>query len=205
MAGGGAGDGVSQLTSTFMTDHEALIQERLSTSWDHGDETVAADYVDADYGHDEWDGYPDEYWAGYTAEPPTPPGPAWFHNPRLLFGLIGVAAAALVVASVLLITGKDSGEIPTARHLSTRTAPATPSERSTPPPAEPPSSTASSSPSAETSSPVPEDAPLPEESQQPAESAAPPPPAPETGLNKSGAGPKINVTRTPMSFTPGKH
>lgn len=210
MAGGDAAPGVGQLTSVFMTDPEALAEEGLVTSVDTydaaGPSTQIDEFGDPYFGPADWDSYPVEDWGTYPADPPPPPGPPWFRNPRLLFGLIAAAAACLVVATVLLITGKDSGEIPTSRHLSTRPAPETPSERSAPrPPGRSSSATPSSSSSAESSSSPAEEAPPPAEPQQPAESAAPPPPAPEAGQNKSPAGPKINVTRTPMSFTPGKH
>ncbi|MEI6251933.1 MAG: hypothetical protein WCP30_03930 [Mycobacteriaceae bacterium] len=146
---------------------------------------------------DDWDTYPVD-----QAQPPAAP---WSRNPRLLFGLIAVAAAALVVATVLLITGRQSGEIPTAPQLSTRTTPNTPSAPSSPrPPSEPASSTPpSSSPSAESSAAGSEESLAPAEPEQPAEPAVAPPPSPTA--SHSPAGPKINVTRTPMSFTPGKH
>jgi hypothetical protein len=193
-----------------MTDSEALAEKGLSTSgglcYEPGRHEDTDGYPEPDYGDVDWDAYPVEDWATYRSEPAPPPAPPWFRNPRLLFGLIAVAAAALVVATVLLITGKDSGEMPTARHLGTKTASDTPSERSSPrPSAEPSSSPATSpSPSAETSSPAAEDSPLPAAPQLPAESAAAPPPSP-AGQSRSPAGPKINVTRNPMSFAPEKH
>jgi len=140
-----------------------------------------------------------------VAEPVQPAKAPWFRNPRLLFGLIAVAAAALVVATVLLITGKQPGEIPTTPDLGTR---AIPRARSTPrAPSKPaPSTPVPSSPTAETSSGSAEETAAPAEPEQPAEPpAAPLPPSPTAGQSKSPAGPRINVTRTPMSFTPGKH
>jgi len=144
----------------------------------------------------------DEPWDGYPVADPVQPATApWFRNPRLLFGLIAVAAAALVVATVLLISGKQSGEIPTTPELDTR---ATPSARSTPrAPSRPaPSTPVSSSPTPEPSSRSAEETAAPAEPEQPAE---PPPASPTASPSKSPAGPKLNVTRTPMSFTPGKH
>jgi cytoskeletal protein RodZ len=168
-----------------MTDPEALAYE---------------DVVD-----DAWDSYPADDWNTYPVAGPVQPAKApWFRNPSLLFGLIAMAAAALVVATVLLITGKQSGEIPTTPDLSTR---ATPSVRSTPrAPSGPAPSTPESSSTPETSTESAEETAAPAEPEQPAEPpAAPLPPSPSASQSKSPAGPKINVTRTPMSFTPGKH
>ena len=80
----------------------------------------ADDLVDAGYAWDDYiDGsYLDDDWAAIPAQRPPWRLPPWFRNPRP-FGLITVAAAALVVASVLLITGSQSGEIPTTPQLST--------------------------------------------------------------------------------------
>ena len=163
-------------------------------------------YPGEDVVDDLWDSYPADDWDTYPVVEPVQPAKApWFRNPRLLFGLIALAAAALVVATVLLITGKQSGEIPTKPDLSTR---ATPSARSTPrAPSRPtPSTPVFSSPTAETSSPSAEETETPAAPEQPVEPPASPlPPSPTASQSKSPAGPKINVTRTPMSFTPGKH
>jgi cytoskeletal protein RodZ len=179
-----------------MTDPEALTDEDLTTSGWPGDTFDEAD----------WDSYPIDDWADPPVEQHQPPAPPWYRNPRLLFGLIAVAAAALVVATVLLITGRESGEIPTTPQLSVRTTPTTPSERSTPPaPSESSSAPVSASDGAESAPADAEEAPAPAEPAQPAEASAAPAPAPTAVQGKSPAGPKINVTRTPMSFTPGKH
>jgi len=178
-----------------MNDSEALADEDLSTSG----------YLHDDVDDPDWSGYPIDDWGPYPVERAQPPAAPWFRNPRLLFGLIAVAAAALVVATVLLITGRQSGEIPAAPQLSTRTTPNTPSASSTPrPPSEPASSTPpSSSPSAESPAVDTGESPAPAESEQPAEPPIAPLPSP--AASQSPAGPRINITRTPMSFTPGKH
>jgi hypothetical protein len=178
-----------------MTDPEALADQDLSMSgWPEDT------YDDLD-----WDSYPIDDWAAYPVEDRQPPPAPWYRNPRLLFGLIAVAAAALVVATVLLITGRKSGEIPSTPQLSIRTTPTTPSERSSSrAPSE--SSTPASSPASAESSPVGTDeSPPAAEPAQPAEDSAAPVPSPAGGQGKKPAGPKINVTRTPMSFTPGNH
>lgn len=183
-----------------MTEHEALADE---------DFLAPTGLADTDYLESDWDAFAIDDWETYPAERhrPQPPATPWFRNPRLLFGLIATAAAALVVATVLLITGKQSGEIPTTPQLSTRSTAATPSERSAPSsPSESTSPTPSSaSSSAESSDTATEEVPAPVDPPQQAEAPPVPPPAPATGQSRSPAGPKINVTRTPMSFTPGKH
>ena len=179
-----------------MTDPEALADEDLTMSG----------YPDGHLVDDAWDGYPSDDWDTYPVIEPLQPAKApWFRNPRLLFGLIAIAAAALVVATVLLITGKQSGEIPTTPDpgsIATTSARSTPRAPSKPAPSTP----VSSSPSAETSSPSAEETATPAEPEQPAEPPADPlPPSPTTRQSKSPAGPKINVTRTPMSFAPAAH
>lgn len=182
-----------------MTDPEALADQDLLTSGWPEDTPDGA----------HWDSFPIEDWGTHAVEQTLPPAAApWFRNPKLLFGLIAVAAAALVVATVLLITGRQSGEIPTARQLSTRTAPTTPpSQSSTPRAPSESSAPSSSSPNAESSPAGSAESPVPAEPAQPAgpPEAPAPAPAPTAGQGKSPAGPKINVTRTPMSFTPDKH
>jgi hypothetical protein len=174
-----------------------------SPEWDDSDPPI--DEWDGDeWDGDEWDG---DEWDGYAAAPRSTAAPRasrpWYRDPRWLFGLIALAAAALVVATVLLVTGRGSGEIPTAPELTTRT-PAVPSGTPRPEPRVPesasPTTTTSASSTSEQSSPV--DSPAPE---QPAVSLPEVPEAPPAvSPTKSQAGPRINVTRTPMSFSPGQ-
>ncbi len=175
-----------------MTDREALPDEDLAAWWIGGDDL-------------DWDW--DELRVDHE---PEPSGPPWYRSPGPLLALISVAAATLVVAVALVIA--DSGEIPTRPALGTKTVPtgvpspsravatATAPEPSTPAPE---SSAVDETPD-EGQSPVPAEAAGPAE---PAASAAAPPPLP---VNSPGAlaesdpeGPRINVTRSPMSFTPG--
>jgi len=115
-----------------------------------------------------------------------------------------VAASALVVATVLLITGRQSGEIPTTPQLSIRTTPTAPSVRSTPraPFASASPVPSSSSPDTESSPAGTDEYPVPDE---PAEQVEPPDGPEPSPTASHSAGPRINVTRTPMSFTPGSH
>jgi hypothetical protein len=165
---------------------------------------------------DDWDG---SYLpAARRPQPPRDSRPL-YRDPRWLFLLIALAAAALVVATVLLVTGRGSGEIPTAPGLGTRTPANTtsaPSPSGAPPSpsqsAESASASSSSTPASPTSSPSsttpaseePAAVDVPEQ-QQPTASAAEPPPPPAASQNRSPSGPRINVTRTPMSFSPGKN
>ena len=96
-----------------MTDPEALADQDL----------VISGWPDDTPDDVHWDSYPIDDWDTHTVEQTQHRAAPWFRNPRLLFGLIAVAAAALVVATVLLITGRESGEIPTAPQLRTRAAP----------------------------------------------------------------------------------
>ena len=210
-----------------MTDQQILrhhadgyAADVLPRSQDAADETgfpqpdyAQPEYDESGYGHGgEWDGgqwdggeWDGGEWDGYVAaaRPTTPPRVLrpWYRDPRWLFGLIALAAAALIVATVLLITGRRSGEIPTAPELTTRTpssATSAPSPRSTPPgPSVSPTTTPTSAAST-TEQPSAVDIPA---AVPPMASAAEPPPEPTA----SRAGPRINVTRTPMSFSPGKH
>lgn len=206
-----------------MSEKEALAGQDLATPETLGDYQEPVDeWGDGDDWDDpptldDWDDYPEygansEYRGADQGAPPQVS--AWFRNPRWLFGLIALAAAALVVATVLLVTGRGSGEMPTAPQLSTRTSPttaSTPASRSAPPPRATSSSTSTSpstSPSDSTSeSPAEEPAEEPgQEPALPAESAPPSATEPaSSSASRSPAGPRINVTRTPMSFTPGRH
>jgi hypothetical protein len=132
-------------------------------------------------------------WARYWNETPTaPPKPPWYRNSHVLLAMIAVAAAVLVVASVLLVTLDGAGfnqtrqlrSISPATSAAVTTAPQTASATPLPTP----------SPASELQS-----APAPE----PSVSAEPPPPTPRTPDANASDGPRINVTRTPMSFTPG--
>lgn len=188
-----------------MTDPRALAEEDLAAP------RFAADDAGAFDDGAGWDGYLDadgsylgDEWTAISRPPAPAPSTPWFRNPALLFGLIAVAAAALVVASVLLITGRQSGEIPTAPHLSTRATPSSAVERSTAQQSSEPSATATSSPVESSPSEAVESV-EPGAPQQPAQPAAPAAPPPAAEQTRIPTGPNLNVTRTPMSFTPGKH
>ncbi|MCB1290590.1 hypothetical protein [Mycolicibacterium sp.] len=193
-----------------MTDREAPPEGDLS-DWlidQHGD-TVVDDCA----AWDEWGAW-DEWrdqdeWCGWDGDPGAgtqhPVGPPFYRRPGLILSLIMIAAAALVVALALLIANDGLGRTPDKPHPS-RLTPPTPSALPTP----------SGTPSAETPSPAearPEPSPTepPESDQdlqsttaepQPAADDVPAPAAAERGTQNS-PGPRINVTRTPMSFTPG--
>ena len=187
-----------------MTEPQALADEDLAVSGTTGEFYEGGfDAVDGYPEPDYWGPHPTDGWDGYRAAAAHPPATPLYRNPRMLFGLIAMAAAALVTATVLLITGKQSGEIPTTPELSTRTAPTTPSGQSTP---RAPSPTESSAPesSADAEDSLPETSPTPLEPEQPVQSETPTP-TPTASQSRSQSGPRINVTRTPMSFTPGKH
>lgn len=137
-------------------------------------------------------------WARYWNEAPAaPPKPPWYHNSRVLLTMIAVAAAALVVATVLLLILDSPGfnQTEPLRSISPPTTaeaiPATETAAPTPLPA-----TASET--------APETAPETAAAADPAASAeqSPPPTAQRSAGSDRSDGPRINVTRTPMSFTP---
>jgi len=129
------------------------------------------------------------YWNGAPTAPPKPP---WYRNSRVLLAMIIVAAAVLVVASVLLVTLDGAGFNQTGQLRSINpatSAPATTAPQSASATTQPTPSTVSELQTATATAP---DA-----------SAEPPPPAPRTPDANLSDGPRINVTRSPMSFTPG--
>jgi hypothetical protein len=153
---------------------------------------------------DEWAGDWDDDWdrRAPAASAPQPVAQPWYRSPRLLVVLIGAAAAMLVVATALLVGGRFGGQIPTSPQLDIRTA--LPSASATPPPSRverrnstTPSTTGSPTPSSAADAPtvVPEPVqPLPAPSLEA-------PPAERAPADSDG--PSLNVTRTPMSFSPG--
>jgi hypothetical protein len=133
-------------------------------------------------------------WARYWNEAPAaPPKPPWYRNARVLLVMIAVAAAVLVVASVLLVT-LDGADFNQTRQL-----------RSISPATSAPATTALQTASA---TPLPTPSPVTELQSAPttapdASAEPPPPPAPRRPDTNPSDGPRINVTRAPMSFTPG--
>lgn len=158
-------------------------------------------------GEDLWppDGDPslwdeDDSWAGHPMSRSAVKSP-WYRSPGLLLALIGLAAATLVVAAVLLVTGEPSGETPARLRPDTGTTPAlsSPPERpSVTPPAPSTSDSASSSTAEpdEPAEPLPPVEPAPVEQPAPSASVAPEPPI-------DPVEPRVSLTRTPMSFSPG--
>lgn len=144
-----------------------------------------------------WDDYPSQ-----TMPTPQRKAPPWYRSPRLLLVLIGLAAAVLVVATALLVTGRQSGEIPATPRLESRTS----AEVSPTPTSATPSSTPTSATATSTTEQSTEESTEPEVTAEPVESPPPGPAsaAPPASQSRSPEGPRINVTRTPMSFTPGK-
>jgi hypothetical protein len=183
-----------------MTDPEALPDEDLS-AWPINDD------ADEDFDWD-WDAPP-------VDREPEPSRPAWYRSPGPLLALISGAAATLVVAVALVIT--DSGEIPTRPALGTKAvSTGAPSPSRAAPTADAPESSPSVPSSAEESN-AEEEPPAAVAVVRAAEPAAPPAAPPPAALpvdspgavegsNAAGSnsdGPRINVTRSPMSFTPG--
>jgi len=129
------------------------------------------------------------YWNGAPTAPPKPP---WYRNSRVLLAMIIVAAAVLVVASVLLVTLDGAGFNQTGQLRSINPATSAPATTA------PQSASATTQPTPSTVSEL-QTAPA----TAPDASAEPPPPAPRTPDANLSDGPRINVTRSPMSFTPG--
>ena len=191
----------------------------LPPSAELDDAQLNADYDDAAFdatSDGEWDGdvwegavWDGDEWDGdvWDVDPHLTPPPRVHQrssrDPRWLLALIGLAAAALVVATVLLFTGRGAGEIPTApESAATRTPASTPGSPSPSRTRPSPSATTPTSASSASEEPSAVEVPAPvgptaSVSELPSEPSA-------ESRNKSSSGPRINVTRTPMSFSPGK-
>lgn len=143
-------------------------------------------------------------WAAYWNEAPAaPPKPPWYRNTRVLVAIITAAAAALVMAGAALVAlgspalgnpalgspgftpARPMGEI--APRTSTAVTPATVPR------------TAADVTSGAESTAAPKPVPGPAESATPPDLPARAAPAPDS---RRSDGPRINVTRTPMSFAP---
>lgn len=148
----------------------------------------------------------EEFAQAVTRETVGPRRPVWYRDPRVLVGLIVAALAVLVVASVVLLASGQLGEPTDGTDMTLRPTIRT-SSIIAPPSSSPPASTSQSPatpstsatpPTSETSSGEPpvgaEPAPA-----QPEPATAEPPVARDTQ-----EGPRTNVTRNPMSFTPGQ-
>lgn len=186
--------------------------------WDQfeGGYDFTGDYTD-DFTGDYTDDYTDTYNGGYGqwAEPVRAARRPWHRNPRVLAALIGAASASLAVSVVLLLTTDTFGDSPARLRPAIRTTAVSAA------PSEPPqvaSETGESTAAPETSS-----EPTTPEAEQPgaegavteaelsAEPSAEPAAEPSAGAPARGQeggsdqpeGPRINVTRSPMSFTPG--
>jgi len=134
-------------------------------------------------------------WARYWNEAPTaPPKPPWYRNPRVLLAMIVAAGAVLVATTALLLT-LSSGDFNQTRQLrSINPTPTAPASSAAATASATPSPTA---PSESVSDPTPADAPA------PSADAPAPQLTPRSADTDHSDGPRINVTRTPMSFTPG--
>jgi hypothetical protein len=185
-----------------MTDRQTPLRQDGHDADDNWPDGWAGSLDDWDDSLDGWDG---RAAPAHSAAPPRV-GRPWFGDQRWLFGLIGAAAAALVVAAVLLITGRDSGQIPTAPDLSTR-APTNTTTALTPrvgPPSSPTSVSATSVSAASSTSELPSPVETPDPIQSATSATELPPEPSSANRTKNQDAPQINVTRTPMSFSPGK-
>ena len=134
-------------------------------------------------------------WTRYWSEAPAaPPKPPWYRNSRVLLAMITAAAATLVVATALLVTLSSADFNQTRELRSINPAPIEPAIE-TAPIAAPPAPEAQAETEAE-----------PPAAADPTASAdaPPPPPAPRVVDSNNSDGPRMNVTRAPMSFTPGQ-
>jgi hypothetical protein len=137
------------------------------------------------------------YWNDTDAVPPTfeTPKPPWFRNTRVLAGVIAAAASALVVAGAALVALNSSAFPQTSplRSISTATTEPVPNSAvSVPAPVVEPAPAEA----------VTEPAIGPDSGPELPPSAADDPPAPRLTVPNRSDGPRINVTRTPMSFAP---
>lgn len=172
------------------------------------EDAPSEDVSDEEFGYDYTDDYADHYKehpegpTGYWTEPTAPARRPWHRNPIVLLGLIAAASVALATAAVMLLTtaGRDDSPTRVRPTIKTTAVSVSPSQRvpqTTPtsrsPETTPGTSTSASSDAASTAA---------ENPAAPTEAPAQPPSARPTGSGEPG-GPRINVTRSPMSFTPG--
>lgn len=164
-------------------------------------------YEEVSYAEPEWDWdsepeadqYGDPYADTYVRwpEPETPIRRPLHRNPVILLGLIAAASVALSVAAVLLLTDSRDADAPTKLKPTIRTTAVVlpPSESASEPSAveTTPETSADEASATESAEEIPA---------APTEAPAPVPSARGGGEDNSD-GPRINVTRSPMSFTPG--
>ena len=155
----------------------------------------------------------DRYYYPDVEDPQVPPRPVpWHRNSRVLFGLMSTAALAGVVATVLLFARETQApELAPPAEAGARIT-ATPLRPTPVPQRADPAGPAAPTPAAETPSPPPEPQPEAEAEAEaeavpaavePTAPPAAPPPEPGTDADADEPqGPRINVTRSPMSFAP---
>ena len=170
-----------------------------------------APYEEVSYAEPEWDWgcepdadqYEDPYADTYVRWPEAQPQirRPWHRNPVVLLGLIAAASVPLSVAAVLLLTGDDTDDHPR------KFTPTIGTTAVAIPPSESASETSLVEMTPETSAESAEPTAAATESAEeipaaPAEAPAPLPSA-RGGEPDESDGPRINVTRSPMSFAPG--
>lgn len=145
--------------------------------------------------------YDEPAWASTAASPPHRP---WYRRPGFLIGVIITALVALVVASVLLLTRSTFDEQDTERD-EVRLKPTIRTSSVI----MPSSTTPTSATTTATTSTEPTQNSTPSEETEPAPEPQPAPVGPTAGgaIGEQNPAtpprPRTNVTRTPMSFTPG--
>ena len=172
-----------------MASHEEAPYEEVSYAepeWDWGSELDADPYEDP---------YADTYVRWPETQPPI--RRPWHRNPIFLLGLIAAASVPLSVAAVLLLTGNDADDRPMKF---------TPTIRTTAVAIPPPESTSEVSVVETTPQTSAEETTATEAAEEiPVATIEAPAPLPSArgGETDESDGPRINVTRSPMSFTPG--
>jgi hypothetical protein len=172
-----------------MASHEEAPYEEVSYAepeWDWGSELDADSYEDP---------YADTYVRWPETEPPI--RRPWHRNPLILLGLIAAASVPLSVAAVLLLTDDRDADVATKLKPTIRTTAVML------PPSESASQTSAAESTPQTSA---EETTATESAAEiPAATIEVPAPLPSArgGETDESDGPRINVTRSPMSFTPG--
>lgn len=164
-------------------------------------------YAEVSYAEPEWDWgsepdadqdedpYADTYVRWPETEPPI--RRPWHRNPIILLGLIAAASVPLSVAAVLLLTEDRDADVATKLKPTIRTTAVVL------PPSESASQTSAAESTPQTSAVETTATESAEEiAVAPTEAPAPLPSA-RGGESDESDGPRINVTRSPMSFTPG--
>lgn len=139
--------------------------------------------------------------AEFTRPPQVRTTVPWYRNLRVLSLLVAVAAVALVISTVLLLMLDRSADFRTGPRISTP-RPQTPTSATAAVPSPDPPDTAGTPTTPGPDTPVSSESEPSSEAESGREAPAPDRPTARPDPDQDSDGPRTNVTRAPMSFTP---